>query len=299
MRKVLVTDPIAEEGIRMMKEAGLGVDVKIGMTQEELKSCIGEYDAIIVRSATKVTADVIKAGKNLKIIARGGVGLDNIDTDAANRAGIKVVNTPAATSISVAELAMAHLLGLCRFLPQANITMRQGKWRKKEYTGIEVRGKTLGIVGLGRIGHEMAKIAIGLGMKVIATDPLVKETELDLRLVSMDELLRDSDFISLHVPKQDTGPLIGEAEFKRMKDGVILINCARGGVIDESALLDALNSGKVAGAGLDVFEDEPNINMELVKHPNVSVSPHIGASTVEGQYRVGLEVAKLVIDILT
>jgi D-3-phosphoglycerate dehydrogenase len=299
--KILVSDGIEKIGADMLKSAGFEV-VEQKLTPEELLKEIEKYDAIIVRSATKVTKEVIEAGKNLKAIARGGVGLDNIDVEYAKSKGIPVLNTPGASSISVAELAIAHMFAVCRFLNQSNIEMRQGKWPKKEYSkGIELTGKTLGLLGFGNIGKEVAKRAIGLGMTVIAHDPFVTQTDMNVSLVSKEEVIQQSDIISLHMPLiKGEGPAIGEKEIEMMKEGVIIINCARGGVVSEKALLEGLNSGKVAAAGIDVFENEPPTEAQaaLINHPRVSVTPHIGASTVEAQNRVGEEIAQKVIDVL-
>jgi D-3-phosphoglycerate dehydrogenase / 2-oxoglutarate reductase len=299
--KILITDGISKDGAAMLQNAGHEV-VQQALTPEELLAQIGEYDALIVRSATKVRADVIDAGAKLKVIGRGGVGLDNIDVAHAKAKGIAVVNTPGASSISVAELAIAHMFAICRFVHISNVQMRAGAWPKKEYSkGVELTGKTLGLIGFGNIGKETAKRAIGIGMTVIAHDPFVKETDMDVRLVSKDELLTQADVISLHIPFIKTeGPTIGAAEFGKMKDGVLLVNCARGGVVVETDLVDALNSGKVRAAGVDVFVNEPvtEAQQALINHPNVSVTPHIGASTVEGQARVGVEIAERVIDAL-
>ncbi|MFA6571004.1 MAG: D-2-hydroxyacid dehydrogenase [Bacteroidota bacterium] len=296
--KVLVSDGIEKIGADMLKNAGLEVfDLKF--TPEELLKHIAEYDAIIVRSATKVTKEVIDAG-NLKVIARGGVGLDNIDTAYAKEKGIPVLNTPGASSISVAELAIGHMFAVCRFLNLSNTEMRQGKWPKKEYAkGIELTGKTLGLLGLGNIGKEVAKRALGLGMKVIAFDPFVTSTNLNVNLIAKDDVVTNSDFISLHLPFiKAEGPTLTAKEFAKMKKGVIIINCARGGVVSEKDLLEALNNGQVGAAGIDVFENEPFLDAqkELIAHPRVSVTPHIGASTNEAQDRVGAEIAQKVID---
>ncbi|RCK74504.1 MAG: D-3-phosphoglycerate dehydrogenase [Ignavibacteriae bacterium] len=298
---ILVSDGIEDIGKKILTEAGHNV-VDKKFTPEELLKEIPNYDAIIVRSATKVTKEVIDAGKNLKVIARGGVGLDNIDVAYAESKGIKVLNTPGASAISVAELAIAHMFALCRFLHVSTSEMRNLKWPKKEYSkGIELTGKTLGIFGLGNIGREVAKRAIGLGMKVIAYDPIVKQTDLQVKLTSQEEVLTQSDIITLHIPyDKKVGAVITKKEFDMMKKGVILINCARGGVISEKDLLEALKSGKVAAAGIDVFENEPptEAQKELLNHPNVSATPHIGASTVEAQERVGEEIAQKVINAL-
>jgi len=300
--KILVADGISAQGADIMKAAGLEVVIQ-KYSPEELVQNIVNYDAILVRSATKVTKEVIDAGKNLKAIARGGVGLDNIDVAYAKEKGIPVLNTPGASSISVAELAIAHMFAVSRFLNLSNTEMRQGKWPKKEYAkGMELTGKTLGLIGIGNIGKEVAKRALGLSMKVIAHDPWVKETGMDVQLVSKDEVLKNSDFISLHIPFiKAEGPSITANEFAKMKDGVVLINCARGGVVKETDLLNALNSGKVKYAGIDVFENEPPTEAQtaLINHPHVSVTPHIGAQTDEAQDRVGTEIAeKLVATLL-
>lgn len=299
--KILISDGIEDIGKKILLDAGFEVADK-KLTPEELMLEIPNYDAIIVRSATKVTKEVIEVGKNLKAIARGGVGLDNIDVAFAKSKGIPVLNTPGASAISVAELAIAHMFALCRFLHVSTAEMRNLKWPKKEYgKGIELTGKTLGLFGLGNIGREVAKRAIGLGMKVITYDPIVKVSPLSVKFVSQDEVLKQSDFISLHIPlDKKVGATITKKEFDMMKKGVILINCARGGVVSEKDLLDALKSGKVAAAGIDVFESEPTTEQqkELLNHPNVSATPHIGASTLEAQERVGEEIATKVVSAL-
>lgn len=299
--KILVSDGIEAIGAEILKNAGFEV-VEKKYSPEELIQNIKYYDAIIVRSATKVTKEVIDAGVNLKAIARGGVGLDNIDLNYAKEKGIPVLNTPGASSISVAELAIAHMFALARFINVSKMEMMEGKWPKKEYShGFELTGKTLGLIGLGNIGKETAKRALGLFMKVIAYDPYVTSTDLNVQLVSKEELLKQSDIISLHIPFNKTeGASIAKNEFEMMKDGVIIINCARGGVVDENDLLEALNSGKVKAAGIDVFVNEPTTEaqMNLIKHPKVSVTPHIGASTDEAQERVGQEIAEKVVEVL-
>lgn len=298
--KVLVSDGIHPKGAEMLQEAGLEV-VQEKYSPEELIEKIKDFDAIMVRSATKVPKEVIDAG-NLKCIARGGVGLDNIDTAYAKEKGIPVLNTPGASAVSVAELAIGHMLSVGRFIHRSNIEMREGKWPKKDYkAGREVTGKTLGILGIGNIGKQTAIRALGLQMKVIAYDPFVKEVDMDVDMVSKDELLERSDYISLHLPFiKAEGPVLADADFAKMKDGVIIINCARGGTVKESALLDALKSGKVAFAAIDVYETEPagDDQKELINHPNVSCTPHIGASTLAAQERVGTEIAQKVIDAL-
>lgn len=311
MVKILVNDGIHPDGRLLLEEANYLVDDQ-KIPQDELVSRIGEYDVLIVRSATKVTKAVIDAGKKLKIIGRGGVGLDNIDVEYAQSKGIQVFNTPRASSRAVAELAIAHLFSLSRMLQRSNRELASGgdfKKLKKAYeTGFQVKGKTLGIVGFGRIGQEVAKIALGIGMSVRAHDPFVSEAEIGIELhdyedVSfrvkvitepMDKVLQNADFITIHIPGSGK-PTFSTAEFEKMKPGVFLINTARGGVIDENALLAALESGQVRGAGLDVFENEPTPKEALLKHPQVSCSPHIGASTVEAQSYIGMELADKII----
>lgn len=296
--KILVTDGISAEGAKILTDAGHQVD-KLKLSPEELLTKIGDYHCIIVRSATKVTKDVIEAGKNLKVIARGGVGLDNIDVAAAESKGLKVVNTPAASAVSVAELALGHMLAISRFLHVSTMEMRQGKWPKKEYgEGIELYKKNLGIFGLGNIGKEVARRALGFGMHVLAYDPPFTPMDFFVEITTKEKLLANSDFITLHLPfEKKLGPIIGKKEIETMKKGVVIINCARGGVVDEAALLEGLNSGKIGGAALDVFTTEPPTDAQkaLINHPRVSVSPHIGGSTVEAQSRVGTEIAMKVV----
>ncbi len=296
--KVLISDPIDQEGVEILKKAGLEVAEKPGLPPEELVKTIPEYDAIIVRSATKVTKDVIEAGKNLKVIGRAGVGLDNVDAEAAKAKNIKVMNTPAATSVSVAELALGMMLSIARNLVQGTVTLREGKWEKKRFHGFELFGKTLGIIGIGRIGTELAKRVKVMGMKVIAYDPYVKSSDVG-ELVDLDTILKQSDFISIHTPKTaETKYILSKGAFDKMKPGVVIINCARGGVVDESALYDALASGKVKAAGIDVFETEPIKDNRLLTLENVVATPHIGAQTEEGQRRAGVGIAELVRDAL-
>lgn len=298
MLKILITDGMDEEAVRQLKDMGYEV-VEQFFETEELKEQIKKVNVIIVRSATKIRKEIIDSAVetgNLRLIIRGGVGLDNIDVAYAKSKEIEVKNTPEANSLAVAELALGHMFSLARFIGISNVTMRDEKWNKKKYTGIELYGKTLGIVGFGRIGKELAKKAYALGMRVIYNDILGSIAEMsEYTFVSLDELLANSDFISLHVPgNKDKSPLIGKSEFSKMKDGIYLINCARGSVIDEKALLEALNSGKVAGAGLDVFVEEPTSNFDLVKHKKVSVTPHIGGSTEEAQKRIGAEIVSII-----
>jgi len=296
--KVLISDPIAKEGIEILKKSGIEIEEKPGLPPEELIKVIPEFDGIIVRSATKVTKDVIEAGKNLKVIGRAGVGLDNVDREAAKAKNIKVVNTPAATSISVAELALGMMFGAARRLPQATASTKAGKWEKKKFKGFELYGKTLGIIGIGRIGTELAKRAKALGMNVLAFDPYVKSSE-QAQIVDFDKLLTESDYISLHIPKTpETTHILNKAAFDKMKEGVVIVNCARGGVVDEEALYEAVSSGKVRIAAMDVYEAEPAKEHKLFELEQVIVTPHIGAQTAEGQARAGIQIAELVRDAL-
>lgn len=294
--KVLISDPIAKEGVELLKKSGYEVVEKPGLPPEELVKIIPEFDGIIVRSATKVTKEIIEAGKNLKVIGRAGVGLDNVDKDAAKAKGIKVVNTPAATSVSVAELALGMMLGAARMIPLATASTRAGKWEKKKFHGFELFGKTLGIIGIGRIGFELAKRARAMGMDVLAFDPYVKQTEAG-KLVDLDTLLKQADYISLHIPKtNETANILNQAAFDKMKKGVVIVNCARGGVIDENALYDAIVGGKVRVACLDVYATEPAKEHKLFSLDQVILTPHIGAQTEEGQLRAGIQVAEVVIE---
>ncbi|MDY6864554.1 MAG: phosphoglycerate dehydrogenase [Halobacteriota archaeon] len=292
--KVLVSDSISEEGVKKL-ETGADVDVLVGLSKDELIEKIGDYDALVVRSATKVTKDVIEAGKNLKVIGRAGAGVDNIDVIAATERGIVVVNAPEGNTISAAEHAIAMMMSLSRNIPQANASLKSQKWDKNKHIGVEVTDKELGVIGLGRIGSEVAKRAQGLGMKVIAYDPFISEEsskELGIELLSLDEIFTRADYITIHTPvNRETYHLIGDEEFKKMKDGVRLINCARGGIIDEDALYRAVKEGKVAGAALDVFESEPPGDNKLLELERVIVTPHLGASTKEAQLNVAITIA--------
>jgi D-3-phosphoglycerate dehydrogenase len=314
--KVLINDGIHPTGEKMLKDAGFEV-VTEKIEQDDLPGQIAEFDAICVRSATKVRQDLIDLGSKLKVIGRGGVGLDNIDVDYAKSKNIAVVNTPAASSRSVAELVFAHLYSIVRNLPHVNrefVKDPSGSFKslKKASTGIELTGKTLGIIGGGRIGRATGSIAAGAGMNVLFHDPFVEEVKVDVEFhpslntdpvqitiptSSMEVLLKNSDFISLHVPGGSV--ILGEAEFEQIKDGVGLVNCARGGVVDEAALDNALKSKKVAYAGVDVFQKEPPEDLRLFDHDHLSFSPHIGASTSEAQERVGIELAEQLIDKLS
>ena len=294
--KVLVCDKTEKEYVEQMRAAGLTVDVRDDITPEELPAVLPAYDGMVVRSRTKVRQPLIDVCPNLKVIVRGGVGLDTIDHEYAKSRGIAVMNTPLASSASVAELAIGYMLALARSLYQATASVKSEKWDKKSFEGDEIGGKTLGLIGVGNIGKEVARRASALGMTVVAYDPYVKEIP-GIQLVTLDELLAKSNYISLHLPKtKESANMIGKDQFAKMKTGVRIINCARGGIIDENALYDALTSGKVAGAALDVFAEEPPSDWKLLKLDNVIASPHIGAATKEAQARVGAEVAAKLIE---
>lgn len=296
MYRILTNDGLQQSAINKLEALGIEV-VNTHYNQDILGEKLKDFDAIVIRSATKLTKDVLdEASKGkLKLAIRAGVGIDNIDVKCAEDLGIAVRNTPNASSDSVAELAIGHMFSVARFLGESNSTMRNGEWNKKKYQGTEVCGKTLGIIGMGRIGKSLAKKAEALGMKVIYYTIEGKHDELHYEFLSFEEVLKSSDFLSIHVPyNKDTESLIGENEFNIMKDGIYIVNCSRGKVVDEDALLKALESGKVSGAGIDVFAKEPTANKSLVNHPRVSVSPHIGASTKEAQDRIGEEVISVV-----
>jgi D-3-phosphoglycerate dehydrogenase len=293
MRKILIADSLDKEAMDQLKIVpGFEVTVKTGMDEATLIKTIPGFNAVVVRSATKITKPVIDASTNLEIIVRAGIGLDNVDAAAAKAIGIKVANTPAATTISVAEHAFGLMLGAVRQHGLANYTMKQHKWEKKVLHGTELYQKTLGLIGCGRIGLAVAERAIAFGMNVIGYDVVPFKTTLPVKQVTLDELLTQADIFSLHVPKTEK-PILGAAEFAKMKKGVVLVNAARGGVVDEKALLDALNSGKIKAAALDVFAKEPPEDWTLIDHPNVTAAPHIGAQAEEGQKRAGLEVVRI------
>ena len=299
--RIIVSDPIAREGIELLSGQA-EVDVRTGMEREELKRILPEYDGLIVRSETKVTADVVDAGTKLQVIGRAGVGVDNIDLETATRRGIAVVNAPTGNTIAAAEHTVALMLALARHVPQANTSMKHGEWKRSLFIGTEVRGKTLGIIGLGKVGSEVARRATSFDMHLLGYDPYVSTDHakrLGLNLTSLEELYQRSDFITVHVPMTDvTKSLIGEAEIDVMKPGVRLINVARGGIIDEEALLEALDNGSIAGVALDVFVKEPPGESPLVGHPKVITTPHLGGSTTEAQAEVAREVAEEVLAVL-
>jgi len=292
--KILLTDGLEQNGQDILRAAAQ-VDNRAGISADDLLKVVGEYDALIVRGRTKVTAAVFDAAPRLKVVGRAGVGVDNIDLNAAKAHNVIVVNSPTATTIAVAELTLGLMLAVVREIPRADATMKAGQWIKKELEGRELWRKTLGVIGFGRIGTEVARRAKAFDMEILAYDPLLPAEAIRLRggePVSLDELLRRADMITLHVPlDENTRNLLNAEAFAKMKDGVYIICAARGGVIDEDALLQALNSGKVAGAGLDVFATEPPGATALVTHPKVVCTPHIGAQTVEAQTRAAEDIA--------
>ncbi|WP_241078868.1 phosphoglycerate dehydrogenase [Natranaerofaba carboxydovora] len=299
--KILVSDSLNEEGLKKFTDE-YQVDYKTNLSQEELVEVIGEYEALLVRSGTQVTEEVLKAGKNLKVVGRAGVGTDNIAVDAATKEGILVLNAPGGNTIAAAEHAIAMMFATARKIPQANMRLKDGKWEKKPFMGVELYQKKLGILGLGRIGSEVAKRAKGLEMDVIAYDPYITEmktSKLQIDIRELEEVLEQADFISLHLPKtEETANLINKDSIETMKDGAFIINCARGGLIDEDALYNALKEGKLAGAALDVFDEEPITDYRLVELDNVVATPHLGASTREAQAMVAEDIVEQVIQAL-
>jgi hydroxypyruvate reductase len=292
--KVLISDPIFDEGVKLLEQKGYLVTKGWDIPKADLPKIIGEYDALIVRSATKANAELIAKAKKLKVIGRAGDGLDNVDLEQAKKQGITVVNTPHVASTSVAELAIGHLLSTARNIVDGTISMREGKWVKEESMGTEVNGKLLGIIGCGSIGREVKKLASGLGMNVLTVDVCVSE-----EFIPLDQMLPKADFISIHVPlTPHTRHLLSAREFAKMKTGVVIINCSRGGIVDEEALYNALVQGKVKAAALDVFEHEPPNNNKLLTLRNVYATPHIGAQTFEAQQRTSEQIAKKVIEAL-
>jgi len=298
---ILITDGLDESGQAILRDAATVAD-RNNISAEDLLKEIPAYDGLIVRGRTKVTASVMEAATKLKVIGRAGVGVDNIDLEAAKKRNITVVNAPVSTTLAVAELAFGLMLSLAREIPRADAGLKQGKWLKKELEGVELNGKTLGVVGFGRIGAEVGKRATAFGMKVVAYDPLIEADEIKRRgaePLSLDDLYAQSDFITLHLPlTKETKDMVGEGAFAKMKNGVRIISAARGGIINEPALVAALNSGKVAGAGLDVFSVEPPGLTETVSHPRVIGTPHVGAQTVEAQIRASEDIAAEVLTAL-
>jgi D-3-phosphoglycerate dehydrogenase len=292
--KILICDRIADEGIKLMEEKGCEITKCCDMPKTELYNIIGDYDAIIVRSATQVKADLIDKAKKLKVIGRAGEGLDNIDLARARELGIAVVNTPHVSYMSVAELTIGHMLALARGIVEGTLSLREGRWAKEELMGVEVNGKTLGVIGCGYIGKTVERLAISLGMKVLGVEECVFD-----RFIPLDDMLPEADFITIHVPlTQHTRHMLSTKEFSKMKDGVMIIDCSRGGVVDQEALYQALISGKVKAAAVDVFEEEPPKNSKLLTLKNVIATPHIGAQTHEAQLRASLQIAKKVTEAL-
>ncbi len=295
-KRVLVSDPLSPKGIAVLQEAGLDVDVNTGLPEEELVKIIGQYHGLVVRSQTKVSAKIIEAAKNLQVIGRAGVGVDNVDLEAATEHGVIVLNAPSGNTISTAEHTMAMMLALSRNIPQAHHSMQEGRWDRKKYTGVELNGKILGVIGLGRVGTEVARRAQSFGMKILAFDPYLAEEraeELGIQLATVDEIVTEADFLTVHTPlTKQTKNLIGDPQFAKMKDSVRVINCARGGIIDYDALYRAVKAGKVAGAAIDVYEKEPPEDLPLRELPQVILTPHLGASTEEAQINVAIDVAR-------
>ena len=300
--KALVADPIADEGVELLRHADVEVDVITGLAPAKLLSIIDGYDALIVRSETKVTSHVLAQGHGLRVVGRAGVGVDNIDLEAATHQGVLVVNAPTANIVAAAEHTMALMLALARHVPQANAALRAGRWARSDYVGSELMGKTLGIIGLGKVGSDVARRAKGFELRLLGHDPFVSKEYaeiLGVELASVEEVLRESDFITVHVPKAEgTRHLIGEPELRTVKPTVRIINVARGGIIDEEALFKAVDEGRVAGAAVDTFEVEPTTDNPLFRSDRIIVTPHLGASTIEAQAHVAVEVAEQVLEVL-
>jgi D-3-phosphoglycerate dehydrogenase len=300
--RVLIADDMSKRAVEILQNAGFAVDVKVGLKPEELAAIIGQYHGLGIRSATKVTAAILENPGSLKIIGRAGVGTDNIDVKAATAKNVLVINTPQGNAAAAAELAIALMFSLARKVPQASESMRQGIWEKKKFMGVEIAGKTLGVIGLGNIGRQAAERGVGLKMSVIGYDPIVKSESglpAGVKLASLDDVITKSDFITLHVPlTPETKDLFNGATFARMKKGSYLINCARGGIVNEEAVLEALKAGQLAGAALDVFGKEPPEPSPLFAHENLIASPHLGASTREAQEKVAIELAEVFVGYL-
>lgn len=300
MIRIHVNDPLSERAMELLRSKSILNVSSEHLPKGKLLEIMPEVNVLVVRSATKVTADIIEAGRKLKIIARAGVGLDNIDVKKAREKGIKVLNTPGASAVSVAELTLGLILNCVRHIARGTMDLKEGKWTKKDLKGNEIFGKTLGIIGFGNIGKEVAKRALCFGMKVLAYDPYVNRTDLQVEIVDLDTLLRESDIVTLHVPlTEETKHIINEESISKMKDGVVVINVSRGGIVDEKALYNGLVNGKIKAAGFDVFEVEPpfdDLRKKLLSLPNVVATPHVGASTVEGQERVGIEIVKKIFE---
>ncbi|MBB6635425.1 phosphoglycerate dehydrogenase [Cohnella thailandensis] len=304
MFKVLVSDPISDLGISLLVEASdISIDKKTGLTEDELVQIIGEYDALLVRSQTRVTERIMTAGKQLKVIGRAGVGVDNIDLEAATKRGIVVINAPDGNTITTCEHTFAMMMALARHIPQAYLKTVGGEWDRKSFVGVELRNKVLGVLGMGRIGSEVAARAKAFGMSVLGYDPFLTEEraeKLGVKLASVEDVIREADFITVHTPlTPETRHMIGKEQFSRIKKGVRIVNCARGGIIDEQALVEAIDAGIVAGAAFDVFEEEPPTKEHpFLSHPKIIVTPHLGASTVEAQENVAIDVSEQLLHIL-
>lgn len=298
MLKVLVSDKLSPDGLAILEKAGdaIALDVKVGLSPDDLKKIIGEYEGIIIRSATKLTADVLAEAKKLKAVIRAGVGVDNVDLKFAKEKGIAVMNTPGGSTSAVAELALGLMLALARRIPEADASMKAGKWDKKNLEGTQLKDKILGIIGFGRIGRQLATYAQAFGMTVLAYDVIAPKPMAGVQIVSLDEIITKADYISLHVPlTPETRNIIGEKTLPRMKKNVRIINCARGGTVDEAAVLKAVEAGQIAGAALDVFTKEPPEDFSVVKNAKIIATPHLGASTEEAQSSVSSEAAEIMV----
>jgi len=302
MAKVLVSDKLSAEGVKILQEAGFTVDCKTGLPPEELKKIIGEYDALVVRSETQVTADIIEASKKLRVVGRAGVGVDNIDIEAATKKGVIVMNAPGGNTISTCEQAFALLMSVARNIPQAHASVKGGKWEKSKFKGVELYSKVLGVIGLGRIGKEMSKRALAFGMDVRVYDPFVTKEiadKLGVKIATLEEILKSSDFITIHTPlTEETTNLISDAQFAAVKPNLCLVNCARGGIVNEDALYKALKEKKLKAAAFDVFVNEPPVGSKLYELENMIMTPHLGASTDEAQLNVAIEIAHCIKDVL-
>ena len=298
--KVLVADDMSNAAVEIMTKAGLSVDVNTGLAPAQLSEIVGAYQGLAVRSATKVTADILAKATALKIVGRAGVGVDNIDVKTATERKVQVINTPSGNAIAAGELAIAYMFALARKIPQATASMKKGEWEKKKFSGVEITGKTLGVLGFGNIGRQVAERAVGLRMKVLAYDPLIpvgSSPPAGIEYASFDDVVAKSDFVTLHLPlTPETKNLFSTATLTKMKKSAYLINCARGGVVDEAALYEVMKSGHLAGAALDVFEKEPTPALPLFELDNVLLSPHLGASTKEAQSKVAIELAEVFVD---
>ena len=301
MKRIIITDAVDKKCVKILEDAGFEVTFTPGMPKEEIKKVIKDYNGLVVRSDTKVTPDLIELMDNMEVIGRAGAGVDNINLEAATRKGIIVMNTPGGNTVSTAEHTMALMLSMCRNIAQANQSLRAGKWDRKKYKGTELQGKTLGIIGLGKIGREVALRSKAFGMSVIGYDPVLSEevaAKLGVSLVNLDAIFAQSDVITVHVPlNEETKKMLSEETISKCKDGVKIINCARGGIVDEEALIKALDSGKVSGAAFDVYVSEPpDFNGPFIQHPKVVTTPHLGASTEEAQEKVAVQIAEQIVD---